>query len=560
MISIQGKGASTGVAIGPLYFYQRAKSTITRYEVEDVYEEWGRFKAAQAKAIDQLGELAEKARVEAGDDAALLFETHQMMAEDMDYEESIEEMIKEQKMNAEAAVIDTAAVFADMFAQMDDTYMQARAADVKDVSNRIISALTGAVQGGIDSAVPVILAADDLAPSETVQLDKSKILGFVTEGGSGSSHTAILARTMGIPAIIGVGNQLKPEYEGREVIIDGSTGKVVVGADEQTKQVLMKKREDQIKMRKMLEELKGKENVTKDGQKIKVYCNIGDPEDVPPVLNNDGGGIGLFRSEFLYLNCDDYPTEEYQFQAYKKVLSDMEGKEVVIRTLDIGADKQIDYFELPKEENPALGNRALRICLNRPEIFRTQLRALFRASAYGKLGIMFPMVTSVWEVKEARKMCEQVKKELDAEGIPYSPDVEIGIMIETPAAAMMSDRLAKLVDFFSCGTNDLTQYTLACDRQNNDLGRFFNPHHPAVLRLLKMVCDNAHKNGVWVGICGELGADLELTETFLSIGIDELSVSPRSVLPLRQKIRETCVSAVREKILADLLGDEIRDN
>ncbi|MBR1759308.1 MAG: phosphoenolpyruvate--protein phosphotransferase, partial [Lachnospiraceae bacterium] len=419
---------------------------------------------------------------------------------------------------------------------------------------------TGAVQGGIDSAVPVILAADDLAPSETVQLDKSKILGFVTEGGSGSSHTAILARTMGIPAIIGVGNQLKPEYEGREVIIDGSTGKVVVGADEQTKQVLMKKREDQIKMRKMLEELKGKENVTKDGQKIKVYCNIGDPEDVPPVLNNDGGGIGLFRSEFLYLNCDDYPTEEYQFQAYKKVLSDMEGKEVVIRTLDIGADKQIDYFELPKEENPALGNRALRICLNRPEIFRTQLRALFRASAYGKLGIMFPMVTSVWEVKEARKMCEQVKKELDAEGIPYSPDVEIGIMIETPAAAMMSDRLAKLVDFFSCGTNDLTQYTLACDRQNNDLGRFFNPHHPAVLRLLKMVCDNAHKNGVWVGICGELGADLELTETFLSIGIDELSVSPRSVLPLRQKIRETCVSAVREKILADLLGDEIRDN
>ena len=406
----------------------------------------------------------------------------------------------------------------------------------------------------------MILAADDLAPSETVQLDKSKILGFVTEGGSGSSHTAILARTMGIPAIIGVGNQLKPEYEGREVIIDGSTGKVVVGADEQTKQVLMKKREDQIKMRKMLEELKGKENVTKDGQKIKVYCNIGDPEDVPPVLNNDGGGIGLFRSEFLYLNCDDYPTEEYQFQAYKKVLSDMEGKEVVIRTLDIGADKQIDYFELPKEENPALGNRALRICLNRPEIFRTQLRALFRASAYGKLGIMFPMVTSVWEVKEARKMCEQVKKELDAEGIPYSPDVEIGIMIETPAAAMMSDRLAKLVDFFSCGTNDLTQYTLACDRQNNDLGRFFNPHHPAVLRLLKMVCDNAHKNGVWVGICGELGADLELTETFLSIGIDELSVSPRSVLPLRQKIRETCVSAVREKILADLLGDEIRDN
>ena len=320
---------------------------------------------------------------------------------------------------------------------------------------------------------------------------------------------------------------------------------------------MLTKLEEQKKRQKLLEELKGKENVTKDGQKVRVFCNIGNPEDVPAVLNNDGGGIGLFRSEFLYLNCDDYPSEEYQFEAYKKVLSDMGGKEVVIRTLDIGADKQIDYFQLPKEENPALGNRALRICLNRPEIFKTQLRALFRASAYGKLCIMFPMVTSVWEVKEARKMCELVKKELDAEGKPYSDDVQIGIMIETPAAAIMSDRLAKLVDFFSCGTNDLTQYTLACDRQNNDLGRFFNPHHPAVLRLLKMVCDNAHKNGIWVGICGELGADLDLTETFLSIGIDELSVSPRSVLPLRQKIRDTYVSAVRQDVLNQLLGDDV---
>ena len=556
MISIQGKGVSTGVAIGPLYYYQRAKSTIRRYEVEDVDAEWARFKAAQEKAIEQLGELAEKARAEAGDEAALLFETHQMMAEDMEYEEAIQTAIQEMKLNAEAAVTDTAAQFADMFAAMEDAYFQARAADVKDVSGRIISALTGVVQGGIDSPVPVILAADDLAPSETVQLDKSKILGFVTEGGSGSSHTAILARTMGIPAIIGVGNQLKPEYEGREVIIDGGTGSVVVEADADTKAHLLKKMEEQKKQRELLEQLKGKPNETKDGQKIKVFCNIGSPDDVPAVLSNDAGGVGLFRSEFLYLNCDDYPTEDYQFEAYKKALSDMGGKEVVIRTLDIGADKQIAYFDMPKEENPALGNRALRICLNRPEIFHTQLRALYRASAFGRLGIMFPMVTSVWEVKEARKMCEQVKKELTAEGIPFSDDVEIGIMIETPAAVLMSDRLAKVVDFFSCGTNDLTQYTLACDRQNADLGRFYNPHHPAVLRALKMVCDNAHKNGVWVGICGELGADLELTETFLSIGIDELSVSPRSVLPLRQKIRETDVSAVKEKLLNDLMSDE----
>ena len=557
MISIQGKGVSTGVAMGPLYYYQRAKSIIRRVKVEDVKAEWERFKTAQAKAIEQLGELYEKALKEAGEEAAFLFETHQMMCEDDDYVESIEGLIKDEKLNAEAAVTDIAARFADMFAQMDDAYMQARAADVKDVSGRIIGILTGVAQGGIDSPVPVILAADDLAPSETVQLDKSKILAFVTEGGSGSSHTAILARTMGIPAIIGVGDQLKPEYEGRECIVDGATGTVVLDADDATKAVMMAKREEQLKRQKLLEQLKGQPNVTRDGQSIKVFCNIGNPEDVPVVLSNDGGGIGLFRSEFLYLNCNDYPTEDYQFEAYKKVLSDMGGKEVVIRTLDIGADKQIDYFEMPVEENPALGNRALRICLNRPEIFKTQLRALYRASAFGKLGIMFPMVTSVWEVKEAKKMCELVKKELTAEGKPFADDVQIGIMIETPAAAVMSDRLAKLVDFFSCGTNDLTQYTLACDRQNNDLGRFFNPHHPAVLRLLKMVCDNAHKNGVWVGICGELGADLELTETFLSIGIDELSVSPRSVLPLRQKIRDTTVGNVREKILNDLFSDDV---
>ena len=556
MISIQGKGVSTGVAIGPLYFYQRAKSTIRRYEVENAEAEWNRFKEAQAKAVEQLGELAEKARAEAGDEAALLFETHQMMAEDMEYEESIQAAICENLLNAEAAVTDTAAQFAEMFAAMEDAYFQARAADVKDVSGRIIAALTGVVQGGIDSPVPVILAADDLAPSETVQLDKSKILGFVTEGGSGSSHTAILARTMGIPAIIGVGDQLKPEYEGREVIIDGATGNVTIDADDATRHYLLNKLEEQKKTRELLEQLKGQPNETKDGQTIRVYCNIGGPDDVPAVLSNDAGGIGLFRSEFLYLNSEDYPTEDAQYEAYKKVLSDMGNREVVIRTLDIGADKQIGYFDLPKEENPAMGNRALRICLNRPEIFHTQLRALYRASAYGKLGIMFPMVTSVWEVKEAKKMCDRVKDELTKEGIPFGSDVEIGIMIETPAAAVMSDRLAKEVDFFSCGTNDLTQYTLACDRQNADLGRFYNPHHPAVLRLLKMVCDNAHRNGIWVGICGELGADQSLTETFLSIGIDELSVSPRSVLPLRQKIRETDVSLVKDKILADLLSDE----
>ncbi|MBP5291520.1 MAG: phosphoenolpyruvate--protein phosphotransferase [Lachnospiraceae bacterium] len=557
MISIQGKGVSTGVAIGPLYFYRRAKSTIRRYKVEDKEIEWARFKAAQNKAIDQLGELAEKARVEAGDDAAFLFETHQMMAEDVDYEEAIASGIKEDGLNADAVVTDVGQQFAEMFANMDDAYMSARAADVKDVSSRIINILSGVVQGGIDSDVPVILAADDLAPSETVQLDKSKILGFITSGGSGSSHTAILARTMGIPAIIGVGDQIKEEHEGREVIVDGGTGHIVIDADADTREYMVQKRKEQIKKQELLNQLKSLPNITKDGQTMRVYCNIGNPEDVHSVLANDGGGIGLFRSEFLYLNCDDYPTEEYQFEAYKQVLSDMDGKEVVIRTCDIGADKMIDYFQLPKEDNPALGNRALRICLNRPEMFKTQLRALYRASAFGKLSIMFPMVTSVWEVKEAKKLCEQVKIELTKEGKPFSEDVQIGIMIETPAAAVVSDRLAKVVDFFSIGTNDLTQYTLACDRQNNDLGRFFNPHHPAVLRLIKMVCENAHKEGCWCGICGELGADLELTETFLSFGIDELSVSPRAVLPLRQKIRETTVSEVRDALINDLMSDVI---
>lgn len=559
MISIQGKGVSSGVGIGPLYFYHRAKTSIPRYTVEDTDAEWHRFKGAQTGAIEQLGELAEKARAEAGDEAAMLFETHQMMVEDLDYEEAIEDRITNEKMNAEAAIADTSLQFAEMFEAMDDSYMQARAADVKDVSRRLLSILGGAVEGGIASDVPVLLAADDLAPSETVQLDKSKILGFITAGGSGSSHTAILARTMGIPAIVGVGDALKPEYEGRQVIIDGATGSVVIDPDDMTREKMLKKREEQLRLQRLLETLKGQPNITKDGKTVRVYCNIGSPEDVHAVQVNDGGGIGLFRSEFLYLNCEDYPTEDQQFEAYKQVLADMDGKEVIIRTLDIGADKQIGYFNLPHEENPAMGMRALRICLTRPEVFHTQLRALYRASAFGKLRIMFPMVTNVWEVREAKRQCEDVKRELKEEGIPYSEDVEIGIMIETPAAVMISDRLAKEVNFFSVGTNDLTQYTLACDRQNNDLGRFYDPHHPAVLRMLKMVADNAHKNGIWVGICGELGADLTLTETFLAIGIDELSVSPRAVLPLRNAIRMTDTRETSPRIQA-ALADEYTNN
>lgn len=555
MITIQGKGVSTGVGMGPLYFYRRATTEIKRCTVEDTDAEWHRFKGAQTAAVEQLGELAEKARAEAGDEAAMLFETHQMMAEDLDYEEAIEALINDEHLNAEAAVSDTAEQFAAMFAAMDDTYMQARAADVKDVSQRILGILCGVVQGGIDSEVPVLLAADDLAPSETIQLDKTKILGFITAHGSGSSHTAILARTMGIPAIVGVGNSLKPEYEGRAVIVDGATGAVIIDPDDDTRDRLMKKREEQLRLQRLLETLKGQPNITKDGKSIRIYCNIGSPEDVHAVQVNDGGGIGLFRSEFLYLNSKTYPTEDEQFEAYKSVLSDMDGKEVIIRTCDIGADKQIDYFDLPKEENPAMGMRALRISLTRPDFFRTQLRALYRASAYGKLGIMFPMVTSVWEVREAKKLCEEVKADLKKAGIPYSDDVQIGVMIETPAAAIMSDRLAKEVDFFSCGTNDLTQYTLACDRQNNDLGRFYNPHHPALLRLLKLVTDNAHANGIWVGICGELGADLELTETFLALGIDELSVSPRAVLPLRNAVRMTDTRESAQRILTSITDD-----
>ena len=558
MITIQGKGVSVGVGIGPLCFYRRASSEIERRTVEDTAAEWQRFKAAQATAMEQLGFLAEKARMEAGDEVAVLFEIHQMMAEDLDYVEAIETSIKENRLNAEAAVSDTAVQFAEMFAAMDDTYMQARAADVKDVSSRILGVLSGMAQGGVASRTPVLLAADDLSPSETVQLDKSKILGFITAGGSGSSHTAILARTMGIPAVIGVGEALKPDYEGHTVIVDGSVGTIIIDPDSETLERMTKKKSEQLQLQRSLEELRGQPNTTRDGKSIRVYCNIGSPDDIHAVQTNDGGGVGLFRSEFLYLNSKTYPTEDEQFEAYKKVLSEMEGKEVIIRTCDIGADKQIDYFELPKEENPAMGMRALRIGLSRPGMFRTQLRALYRASAFGKLGIVFPMVTSVWEVREVKKLCEAVKGELEREGIPFASDVQLGIMIETPSAAIISDRLAKEVDFFSCGTNDLTQYTLACDRQNNDLGRFYDPHHIAVLRLLKLVADNAHKNGIWVGICGELAADLDLTEVFLAIGIDELSVSPRAVLPLRNEIRKLDMRENTERILNSIADEYTR--
>ena len=553
MYTIQGKGVSGGVASGPLCFYRRGDHDVAKHEVADTEAEKQRFESARQTAMEQLKALYEKALAEVGEEGAELFEAHQMMLDDLDYVEGIQDLIDGEQVNAEYAVSQVAEQFAQMFASMDDSYMQARAADVKDISNRVIGILSGAVAGGIDSDVPVILAADDLAPSETVQLDKSKILGFVTQGGSGNSHTAILARTMGIPAVIGTGDALREDYEGKTAWIDGETGELFVEADEITHERLSKKHAKQRAMKELMDQLKGKENVTIDGRKVMVYCNIGSPDDVDQVLANDGGGIGLFRSEFLYLQNNDYPTEEQQFQAYKTVAERMGGKRVIIRTLDIGADKQADYFQLAHEENPAMGLRAIRICLTRPEVFKTQLRALYRASAYGKIAIMFPMITSEWEVLEIKRICEGVKAELRKEEQPFDENIELGIMVETPAAVMMSDRLAKLVDFFSVGTNDLTQYTLATDRQGGNLDRFFDAHHPAVLRMIKMAADNAHKAGIWIGICGELGADTSMTETFMALGVDELSVSPSAVLPLRSTIRSINTAENREKILEDLL-------
>lgn len=537
MEQIFGKGVSKGVAAGPISFYRRASGVIPRHEVSDTAAELERFRTARETAKEQLAKLYDKALAEVGEDAAMLFEAHQMMLDDLDFVESIEGMIENDRVNAEAAVSDTGAQFAEMFAAMDDSYMQARAADIRDISARVIGILTGEGESGIVSDVPCIVAADDLAPSETVQLDKALILGFITAGGSANSHTAILARTMGIPAIIGAGDALQPEMEGKYAIIDGQTGEAVIEPDDAERERLLKKQAKEKALKELLDQLKGKPNVTKDGRNVMVYCNIGSPADIDAVLQNDGGGIGLFRSEFLYLQGSDYPTEDEQFEAYKTVAERMGGKRVIIRTLDIGADKQADYFHLDKEENPAMGLRAIRICLSRPEVFRTQLRALYRASAYGKIAIMFPMITSVWEVQEIKRICRNIRAELAEEGVPMADKVELGIMIETPAAVMMSAELAHEVDFFSVGTNDLTQYTLAVDRQGVGLDRFFDAHHPAVLRMIRMAAENAHKAGIWIGICGELGADAELTETFLSMGIDELSVSPSAVLPLRSAIR-----------------------
>ena len=538
MITIKGKSVFGGVSIGKIMFYKRNEKVIKRTHVDDVDAEWKRFCDAKDTAVSQLKELYDKAIEDVGEANAMIFEIHQMMLEDLDYLESIENIIRTQEVNAEFAVATTADNFAQMFAAMDDAYMQGRAADVKDVSERVLDILCGVSGGMKEMTEPCIIAADDLAPSETVQLDKSKVLGFATMYGSSNSHTAILARTMNIPAVIGLGEDLLTKYDGKMAVIDGFTGMLYIDPDEETMKVMEEKRAKDQEQKALLEQLKGKENVTKSGQKINVYANIGNVSDVGAVLKNDAGGIGLFRSEFLYLENSDFPTEEQQFAVYKQVAENMAGKKVIIRTLDIGADKQVDYFGLDKEENPALGYRAIRICLTRKEIFKTQLRALYRAAMFGNISIMFPMIISVAEVKKIKEIVEEVKAELRTEGAAFREDVELGIMIETPAAVMVSRELAKEVDFFSVGTNDLTQYTLAIDRQNQKLEDFYDSHHPAVLAMIRMAVESAHAEGKWIGICGELGADVTLTETFLKMGIDELSVAPGMVLKVRQKIRE----------------------
>lgn len=538
-----GKGVYGGVAIGKISVFKRQEAEVRRVKVDDIEAEKARLEKAKEQSVNQLQTIYDKALKEVGETNAQIFEIHMMMIEDEDYNESINNIIENQSVNAEYAVAVTADNFAAMFGAMEDSYMKARAADVKDISNRIINNLLSNDSSSEVGDEKVIVCADDLAPSETVLLDKDKVLGFVTAFGSSNSHTAILARNMNIPAIIGVGSDFLNEIKnGADAIADGFTGEFFVEPDSETTELLTKKQREDEEKRRFLHNLKGKENVTLDGKKINIYANIGSVDNIGAVLLNDAGGIGLFRSEFLYLENSDYPTEEQQFTAYKKVLESMAGKKVIIRTLDIGADKQVDYFNLEKEENPALGCRAIRICLTRPEIFKTQLRALYRASVYGNLGIMFPMITSVSELTEILEICNEVKKSLKEQGIEYSDSIELGIMIETPAAAIISDKLAPMVDFFSVGTNDLTQYTLACDRQNPNIERFCDTHHEAVLRLIEMSAENAHKHGVWIGICGELGADTELTETFLRMGIDELSVSPGFVLKVRDKVRNIDLS------------------
>lgn len=542
MKKFSGKGVYSAVAIGKISVFKRQEAAVKRTHVTDTDSEIKRLEKAKEQTTAQLEGIYQKALKEVGETNAQIFEIHMMMVEDDDYNESIVNIIEGQKVNAEYAVAVTSDNFAEMFANMDDPYMQARSADIKDISNRIISNLAGG--GNLHSAdEKVIICADDLAPSETVALDKDKVLAFVTAYGSSNSHTAILARTMNIPAVIGVGQEfLDSIKDGDEAVVDGFTGEIYVSPDNDTKEKMLAKQKADAEQKELLLSLKGKENVTLDGTKINIYANIGGVGNIGAVLLNDAGGIGLFRSEFLYLENSDYPTEEQQFHAYKKVLESMAGKKVIIRTLDIGADKQVDYFNLKKEDNPAMGLRAIRICLTRPEIFRTQLRALYRASVYGSLGIMFPMITSVSEVEKILGICEDVKRELKSQDIEYSENVELGIMIETPAAAVISDRLAPLVDFFSVGTNDLTQYTLACDRQNPELEQFCDTHHEAILRLIEMSAENAHRHGAWIGICGELAADTSLTETFLRMGIDELSVSPSFVLKVRDAVRKTDLS------------------
>lgn len=542
MKKFSGKGVYSAVAIGKISVFKRQEAAVKRTHVTDTDSEIKRLEKAKEQTTAQLEGIYQKALKEVGETNAQIFEIHMMMVEDDDYNESIVNIIEGQKVNAEYAVAVTSDNFAEMFANMDDPYMQARSADIKDISNRIISNLAGG--GNLHSAdEKVIICADDLAPSETVALDKDKVLAFVTAYGSSNSHTAILARTMNIPAVIGVGQEfLDSIKDGDEAVVDGFTGEIYVSPDSDTKEKMLAKQKADAEQKELLLSLKGKENVTLDGTKINIYANIGGVGNIGAVLLNDAGGIGLFRSEFLYLENSDYPTEEQQFHAYKKVLESMAGKKVIIRTLDIGADKQVDYFNLKKEDNPAMGLRAIRICLTRPEIFRTQLRALYRASVYGSLGIMFPMITSVSEVEKILGICEDVKRELKSQDIEHSENVELGIMIETPAAAVISDRLAPLVDFFSVGTNDLTQYTLACDRQNPELEQFCDTHHEAILRLIEMSAENAHRHGAWIGICGELAADTTLTETFLRMGIDELSVSPSFVLKVRDVVRKTDLS------------------
>ena len=538
MIRFQGKGVYGAVASGKISVFKRQDIQVKREKIEDTKAEMERLENAKSQAVEQLQEIYEKALKEVGETNAQIFEIHMMMIEDEDYNDAIAEMINAQNVNAEYAVAITADNFAEMFSAMDDAYMQARAADVRDISNRIIACLTdsGAAENVSDEMM--IICADDLAPSETVSLDKEKVLAFVTAHGSSNSHTAILARNMNIPAIIGLGDEfLEAVKDGDTAVVNGFTGEFILHPDEETIAAAEKKRIEEQEKRELLQKLKGKENVTLDGTKINIYANIGSVDNIGAVLLNDAGGIGLFRSEFIYLESNDYPTEEEQFRIYKRVLESMAGKRVIIRTLHIGADKQCDYFGLNKEENPALGLRAIRLCLSRPEIFETQLRALYRASVYGRLGIMFPMITSTSELEEILALCEKVKKDLAADGVEYSEETELGIMIETPAAAIISDLLAPMVDFFSVGTNDLTQYTLACDRQNPHIERFCDTHHEAILRLIEMSAENAHKHGAWIGICGELAADTSLTERFLRMGIDELSVSPSFVLKVRDAVR-----------------------